>query len=116
MQYAPTHIDQKFDSTLLDESETCQVFGCMSLRPTTPRRVTLKNCMDARKTRRELDGCDQCYANLDEQPLKIVLMYANSAGDLTDMAIFTQNPAGIGRIWLYSLKTRRGLEGYGHFH
>ena len=72
--------------------------------------------MDARKTRRELDGCDQCYANLDEQPLKIVLMYANSAGDLTDMAIFTQNPAGIGRIWLYSLKTRRGLEGYGHFH
>ena len=32
------------------------------------------------------------------------------------MAIFTQNPARIGRIWPYSLKTRRGLGEYGHIH
>ena len=32
------------------------------------------------------------------------------------MAIFTENPAGIGRIWPFSLKTRRGLDEYGHFH
>ena len=31
------------------------------------------------------------------------------------MVIFTENPAGIGRIWPYSLKTRQGLDGYGHF-
>ena len=45
MQYAPTHTDQKFDFYLLDESQTWQVFGCMSLRLTKPRRVTIKICM-----------------------------------------------------------------------
>ena len=32
------------------------------------------------------------------------------------MSTFTENPAGIGQIWPDSLKTRRGLDGYGHFH
>ena len=32
------------------------------------------------------------------------------------MAIFTENPAGIGRIWPYSLKTRREWDEYGHIH
>ena len=32
------------------------------------------------------------------------------------MAIFTENPAGIGRIWPYSPKTRRGLDRYDHIH
>ena len=32
------------------------------------------------------------------------------------MAIFTENPARIGRIWPYSLKTRRGLDEYGHIY
>ena len=30
------------------------------------------------------------------------------------MAISTQNPPGIGRIWPYSRKTRRGFDEYGH--
>ena len=32
------------------------------------------------------------------------------------MAIFTQNPPGIGRIWPFSRKTRRGLDEYGHIY
>ena len=32
------------------------------------------------------------------------------------MAIFTENPAGIGRIWPYLPKTRRGLDEYGHIY
>ena len=32
------------------------------------------------------------------------------------MAIFTQNPPGMGQIWPYSPKTRRGLDEYGHIH
>ena len=31
-----------------------------------------------------------------------------------NIAIFTQNPPRIGRIWPYSRKTRRGWEEYGH--
>ena len=45
MQYASTDTDQKYDSYLLDESETWQVFGCMSLRQTPSRRETVKICM-----------------------------------------------------------------------
>ena len=30
------------------------------------------------------------------------------------MAIFTQNPPRMGRIWPYSRKTRRGWDEYGH--
>ena len=30
------------------------------------------------------------------------------------MAIFTQNPPEIGRIWPYLCKTRRGSDEYGH--
>ena len=66
MQYAPTHTDQKSDSHLLDESETWQVFGYMSLRPTPSLRETIKICMGIRETRRGLDGCDQCHANVDK--------------------------------------------------
>ena len=82
MQYAPTDTGQKFDSYLSDESETWQVFGCMSFRPTPSRRETLKICMNACKTRRGLDG----YGHFHQKP----------AEDWTDMAIFTQNPARIG--------------------
>ena len=32
------------------------------------------------------------------------------------MAIFTENPARIGRIWPYLPKTQRGLDEYGHIH
>ena len=32
------------------------------------------------------------------------------------MAISIENPAGIGRIWPYLPKTRRGLDEYGHIH
>ena len=31
-----------------------------------------------------------------------------------NMAIFTQNPPGMGRIWPYLRKTRRGWDKYGH--
>ena len=72
MQYAPTHTDQKFDSYLLCASETWQVFECMSLWPSPQRRETPKICMITRKTRRGLDGCDQCHAKPDELLLKIV--------------------------------------------
>ena len=68
--------------------------------PRKPRRVTLKNCMDVRETRRGLDG----YGHIHRKP----------GEDWTDMTIFTQNPARIGRIWPYSLKTRRGWDGYGY--
>ena len=33
-----------------------------------------------------------------------------------NMAIFTKNPPGIGRIWSYSPKTRRGLDEYGYIY
>ena len=32
------------------------------------------------------------------------------------MAIFTQNPAGMGWIWPYSPKTRREWDEYGHIY
>ena len=102
MLLRPTHTDQKFDSHSLDESQTRQVLGCMSLRPIPSRRETLKICMDARKTRRELDE----YGHIYRKP----------AGNWMDMAISTENPAGIGRKWLYSPKTRRGLDENGHIY
>ena len=58
MQYAPTHTGQKSDSHLLGVFETWQVFGCMPLRLTPSRREIIKICMGARETRRGLDGCD----------------------------------------------------------
>jgi len=33
-----------------------------------------------------------------------------------NIAIFIENPAGMGRIWPYSPKTRRGLDEYGHIY
>ena len=102
MLLRPTHTDQKFDSHLLGESQTRWVLGCMSLRPTPPRRETLKICMDVRKTRRGLDENGHIYRKPGE--------------DWTNMAIFTENPARIGRKWPYSPKTRRGLDENGHIH
>ena len=32
------------------------------------------------------------------------------------MTISTENPPGMGRIWLYLLKTRRGLDEYGYIY
>ena len=43
-------------------------------------------------------------------------MHAKPVEDWTDMAIFTENPPRIGRIWPYSPETRRGLDEYGHIH
>ena len=88
--------------SLLGASETCQVLECMSLRLTKPRRVTLKNCIDAHKTRRGLDK----YGHIHRKP----------GGYWTNMAIFTQNPPGIGWIWPFSRETRRGLDEYGHIY
>ena len=82
MSLRPTYTDQKFDSHLLDKSQTLWVLGCMSLQPTPPRRETLKICMDARKTRRELNE----YGHIYRKP----------AENWTNMAIFTENPARIG--------------------
>ena len=102
MLLRPTHTDQKFDSHSLDESQTRQVLGCMSLRPIPSRRETLKICMDARKTRRELDE----YGHIYRKP----------AGNWMNMAISTENPPGIGWIWPYPPKTRRGLDENGHIY
>ena len=102
MQYAPTFTDQKFDFLLSIESKTRYVWGCMPLWSIHSRRETIKICMNAPKTRR---GWDE-YGHIYEKP----------AEDSMNMAIFTQNPSRIGRIWPYSRKTRRGLDEYGHFH
>ena len=102
MLLRPTYTDQKFDSHLLDESQTRRVLGCMSLRSTPPRRETLKICMDARKTRRGLDEYGHIYRKPGEDWMK--------------MAISTENPARIGRKWPYSSKTRRGLDENGHIY
>ena len=56
--------------------------------------------MNASKTRRGFDE----YGHI----------YAKPAEDSMNMAIFTQNPPRIGRIWPYSRKTRRGWNEYGH--
>ena len=67
-----------------------------------PRRVTLKNCMNEHKTRQGLDE----YGHIHRKP----------AEDGMNMAIFTENPPRIGRIWPYSPKTRREWDEYGHIH
>ena len=102
MSLRPTHTDQKFDSHLLDKSQTRWVLGCMSLQSTPLRRETLKICMDARKTRR---GSDE-NGHIHRKP----------GGDWMKMAISTENPAGIGRKWPYPSKTRRGLDENGHIY
>ena len=43
-------------------------------------------------------------------------MHAKPGEDWTDMAIFTENPARIGRMWPFSPKTRRGWDKYDHIH
>ena len=143
MQYAPTHTDQKFDSHLLDKSQTRWVLGCMSLRPTPPQRETLKICMDACKTRRGLDENGHIHRKPAEDWTKMAISIENPARirrkwpyspktrrgldenghihrkpgeDWMKMAIFTENPPGIGRKWPYPSKTRRGLDENGHIH
>ena len=100
MPYAPTLTDQKIDSLLSIESKTRYVWGCRSLWSIHSRQGTLKICMNASKTRRGFDE----YGHI----------YAKPAEDGTNMAIFTQNPPGMGQIWPYSRKTRRGFDEYGH--
>ena len=102
MQYAPTLTDQKFDFLLSIESKTRYVWGCRPSRSIHSRRGTLKICMNAPKTRRGLDR----YGHFHAKP----------AEDRMNMAIFTQNPPGMGRIWPYSRETRRGWDEYSHFH
>ena len=58
--------------------------------------------------------CDQSHPG--EKLLKFVWMHAKPGGNWTNMAISTENPAGIGRIWPYLPKTRRGLDENGHIH
>ena len=70
--------------------------------PRKPRRVTIKICMRACKTRR---GWDE-YGHFHAKP----------GGDWTNMVISAENPARIGRIWPISRETRRELDEYGHFH
>ena len=70
--------------------------------PRKPRQVTIKNCMNVRETRRGLGE----YNHIHRKP----------AEDGMNMAIFTENPPRIERIWPYSPKTRRGLDEYGHIH
>ena len=41
-------------------------------------------------------------------------IYAKPAGDGMNMAISTRNPPGMGQIWPYLRKTRRGWDEYGH--
>ena len=116
MQYAPTSTDQKFDSYLSDEYQTRYIFGCMFLHHTYPRRETTKICIITRETRQELGGCDQCYTNPDERLLKFVCVHVKPSEDWMNMAIFAENPAGIGRIWPYLPKTRRGWDEYGYIY
>ena len=58
--------------------------------------------------------CDQPRPG--EKLLKFVWMHAKPGGDWMKMAIFTENPARIGRKWPYSPKTRRGLDENGHIY
>ena len=58
--------------------------------------------------------CDQPHPG--EKLLKFVWMHAKPGEDWTDMAISTENPPRIGRIWPYLLKTRRELDEYGHIY
>ena len=143
MLLRPTYTDQKFDSHLLDKSQTRRVLGCMSLRSTPPRRETLKICMDARKTRRGLDEYGHIYRKLGGDWTKMAIftenpprirrkwpylpktrrglaengyIYRKPAEDWTNMVISIENPARIGGIWLYLSKTRRELNEYGHIH
>ena len=58
--------------------------------------------------------CDQPHPG--EKPLKFVWMHAKPGEDWTKMAISIENPAGIGRKWLYLSKTRRGLDENGHVY
>ena len=102
MPYAPTLTDQKFDSLLSIESKTLYVWGCRPSRSIHSRRETLKICMNAPKTRRGFDE----YGHIHAKP----------AEDWTNMAIFTQNPPGMGGIWPYSRKTCREWDEYGHIH
>ena len=96
MQYAPTYTDQKFDSHLLDESQTRRVLGCMSLRPTPPQRETLKICMDARKTRRELDENGHIYRKPGEDWMKMAISIENPAGIGFNMNTAIESLPGIG--------------------
>jgi len=100
MPYAPTLTDQKFDSHLSIESKTRYAWGCKPSRSIHSRRETLKICMNTPKTRRGFDE----YGHIHAKP----------AEDSMNMAIFTQNPPRIGRIWPFSRKTRRGFDEYGH--
>ena len=58
--------------------------------------------------------CDQPHPG--EKLLKFVWMHAKPGEDWTNMAISIENPAGIGRIWPYLSKTRRGLDENGYIH
>ena len=58
--------------------------------------------------------CDQPRPG--EKLLKFVWMHAKPGEDWMKMAIFTENPARIGRKWSYPPKTRRGLDENGHIH
>ena len=100
MQYALTLTDQKLDFLLSIESKTRYVWDCRPSLSIYSRRGTLKIRMNAPKTRRGLDR----YGHFHAKP----------AGYSMNMAIFTQNPPRIGRIWPYLCKTRRGFDKYGH--
>ena len=60
--------------------------------------------------------CLYDQSHLGEKPLKFVWMHAKPAGNWMNMAISTENPPGIGWIWPYPPKTRRGLDENGHIY
>jgi len=56
MQYSPTHTDQKFDSTLYDESQTRYVLGRMQYAPTYTDQK-FDSILDDESQTRYVRGC-----------------------------------------------------------
>ena len=86
----------------------------------TPLPIPIKNLIPIHwmnlKPGRFWGVCLYDQSHLGEKPLKFVWMHAKPAGNWMNMAISTENPPGIGWIWPYLPKTRRGLDEYGHIH
>ena len=86
----------------------------------TPPPLRIKNSISFYPSNQKLDtfgvaGLHGLFIP-GEEHLKFVWTRPKPAEDWTDMAIFTQNPPRIGRIWPYLRKTRRELDEYGHIH
>ena len=96
MQYAPTYTDQKFDSHLLNESQTRQVLGRMQYAPTYTDQKFDSHLLDESQIRQVLGCMSLRLTPPGEKFLKFVWMHAKPGGDWMKMAISIENPAGIG--------------------